>query len=153
MFHLVEIVESTITEALPARGAIMSDGWTRKGSTHYVALFGSFNRVVKIMDKGNSTEAEIVEIVEIDLLALSTLEDVGDLIEETGEEASKATSFTAAVHINFFENTMSYYNKNLCEWAVAHTADICNVNKKIGVDTGIPHVGCWYVCLWFNVVF
>ena len=121
----------------------MFDSWT-KGSTHYVALFGGFNGMVKLVDKGVEMNTYMPQIA---LLALSTLETMEEFINgeddnsKTNKPKEKATLFSAKVHVNFFKQTLLHCNKGL-DWAVAHIADNCSVNLKISQLTDIPHIGC-----------
>ncbi len=60
---------------------------------------------------------------------------------EDGADA-ETTSFSASVHIPFFEDVFHFYGQNVHEWALCQMADNRNTNKRIADLMNIPHVGC-----------
>ena len=59
-----------------------------------------------------------------------------------------ATSFSADVHVNYFENTFSDLDiEKVSDFAFCQIADSTNLNPSIARKLGIPHVGCRNHCL------
>ena len=143
LFNLVHIVESQIAADLQKakRGAIMHDGWSKFG-THYVAIFGQYNRTV-MQNTGKMQKTVLVpasallamrpmagisEKEETDT-DLNSDNDSSDDDEEENEEGTnrnqeatnqnqEATTFTAEVHAEFFTDVMKSYNVDIKDWAV-----------------------------------
>ena len=134
LFNLVHIVESHIAADLQKakRGAIMHDGWSKFG-THYVAIFGQYNRTV-IQNTGKIQKTVLVPASA--LLAMRPMagisekeetdtdenieNDSSDDDEEGNQEATnqEATTFTAEVHAEFFTDVMKSYNVDIKDWVV-----------------------------------
>ena len=139
LFNLVHIVESHIAAGLQKakRGAIMHDGWSKFG-THYVAIFGQYNRTV-MQNTGKMQKTVLVPASA--LLAMRPMAGISEK-EETGadlnsdndssdddeegneegtnqnQEQQEATTFTAEVHAEFFTDVMKSYNVDIKDWVV-----------------------------------
>ena len=103
-----------ISEVLPKSFGLIFDGWTADGThDHYVAIIASFMR--------NSYQEKI-------LLAFSPMNDEADL--------------TANAHIQFIEDTLHHYGKNL-DCIEFLSGDNCNTYIAISDRMEIvPLVGC-----------
>jgi hypothetical protein len=62
--------------------------------------------------------------------------------EGDNDDNEEATAFTAQAHVDFFENTLDFYNLELADRVVLSIADNCSVNKKIAEILNVPHVNC-----------
>jgi hypothetical protein len=135
-----------ISKVLPDVGALMSDGWSQN-AYHFVTVFASFIETHREVTSGVET---IVEEPSIALLGVSTMEDIGfnddnDDEDDDGpnpDEPTEATTFTAEVHLDYMQKSLEYYDKEFDDFVICHTADNASVNKKVGVISGKPHVGC-----------
>jgi hypothetical protein len=115
MDSVVHHVEEEISAFLPDKFALILDGWTSKCTTHYLAVFASF-------ESNNSLGFSTV------LLAFSPL-----LVE---------TEFTASAHKDFLDWMLeNVYNKSMSN-VVAIIADNAEVNKALSKQCGKPFVGC-----------
>ena len=134
------------------RFSILHDGWS-KGGTHYVGLFICYNKVSKVIVKGQSFERSIPVIR---LLAYSPLPGVANeddemFINMSDEEKEiyleEALTFNAKVHAQFIINTFDlFYGINeaqLIERLVNQTSDSAAVNVKLAKILKIPHIGCY----------
>jgi hypothetical protein len=103
-----------ISEVLPKSFGLIFDGWTADGThDHYVAIIASFMR--------NAYQEKI-------LLAFSPMNDEADL--------------TANAHIQFIEDTLHHYGKNL-DCIEFLSGDNCNTNIAISDRMeNVPLVGC-----------
>ena len=152
--HLVQIIEEKIADELKhvPRFSILHDGWS-KGGTHYVGLFICYNKVSKVIVKGQSFERSIPVIR---LLACSPLPGVDNeddelFINMSDEEKEiyleEALTFNAKVHAQFIINTFDlFYGINeaqLIERLVNQTSDSAAVNVKLAKILKIPHIGCY----------
>ena len=141
LFHLVVIVEENISKVLPEKGALLSDGWTQN-TYHFVAVFASFIEEHKQMSGGVES---IVEEPAIALLGVSTMDDIGfkdDDSDSEEDEPVEATTFTAEVHFDYMKSTLEYYDKSFDDFVVCLTADNASVNKRVGIISGKPLIGC-----------
>lgn len=139
LFKLVEIVECKIKdEMMKQKGAVMYDGWTNN-STHYVGIFGVYMRNVAVHKNGvMHTEKELA----CPLLAASPMANPSETGDDNCDVEDETTSFSARVHIRFFEDVFHLFGVNVHEWVLCQLADNCSVNKRIADLLEIPHVGC-----------
>jgi hypothetical protein len=133
MLQLTELVERKISSGMGDRGALMFDGWS-VNNMHYVAVYGCYMRKHKVLLRGRVT---YMEEVAVDLLAMSPMPAVDPDAPVTAE----TTTFNAAAHRTFFENTLGYYGLDT-DWIVCLIGDNCSVNLKLADDLGVPIVGC-----------
>ena len=136
LFNLVHIVKSQIAADLQKakHGAIMHDRWSKFG-THYVTIFGQYNRTV-MQNTGRMQKTVLVPAST--LLAIQPMAGISENEEtdtdgnienessnddeEENEEATnqneEATLFTAEVHAEFFTNVMKSYSVDIKDWAL-----------------------------------
>ena len=109
---VTEATEKKISKPLPCRIALMFDGWSHM-STHYVAIFASFN--------GHDEKCKTA------LLTFSPLLDESHL--------------EAAGHVQLIEAALALYGKEWSD-VVALSADSCELNKAISDQATKPSIGC-----------
>ena len=109
---VTEATEKKISKQLPCKFALMFDGWSHM-STHYVAIFASFN--------GPDEKCKTA------LLTFSPLLDESHL--------------NAAGHVQLIEASLALYGKEWSN-VVALIADNCELSKAISDQTNKPLIGC-----------
>ena len=113
-FHsLIPKVENSIATELPAKFAIVHDGWSHNG-THYIGIFAAYSL---------SPEDDCYK----PLIAMSPLLD--------GE------NMDADSHIAFIEATLAVYGSSLSAIQVL-IADNAPTNISIAKKIGVPFIGC-----------
>ena len=112
MKYLNLVTEKNISKQLPCKFALIFDGWSHM-STHYVAIFASFN--------GPDEKCKTA------LLTFSPLLDESHL--------------NAAGHVQLIEAALALYGKEWSN-VVALIADNCELNKALSDQTNEPLIGC-----------
>lgn len=110
---LCKHVENKISKRLPAKFALVFDGWSH-GDTHFVGIYATF------MDEAKECFDKV-------LLALSPLEDETDL--------------GAVEHKRMLEWVLSVFGKDLSN-VVALIGDNVSTNKALALLVGCGFVGC-----------
>lgn len=120
METLEAYITQELTKVLPTRFGIIFDGWSADGtSDHYVAMFATF-----VDSEGH---------VQQPLLACS--------IMEMPEDPEERPDLTAKSHLKFFEDTLSFYNRQTaCLDFIC--GDNCSVNKCLADLLYVSLVGC-----------
>jgi hypothetical protein len=141
ILELVKIVEKKLELEMKGAGcgAIMHDGWTLSG-VHYVGLFASYNRKIKVFKNGKGSIEHETTISLIACAPMAAISETNDSDDE--EPTNDAANFNAKVHAQYFIKMFQYYNLNVKQWAKCSTADNTTTNVKTAKELGIPHVGC-----------
>jgi hypothetical protein len=119
----VELVK-VITKSLPDNFGLVFDGWTDESSNHYVALFAVYPEARVDHETGERFNGR-----EDCLLAIAPLPQQDNL------------GLGADSHIEFFQSTLSWYNKTLAN-VIFLVSDNCNTNLSISDRTHNPLIGC-----------
>jgi hypothetical protein len=82
MFTLVELVEQEIDKEMAAAGcgATMHDAWT-KFSVHYMAMFATYMRKVKVVESGIHIMCEVPTCTPLSVAPMAQVDENGDLTE------------------------------------------------------------------------
>lgn len=138
MFALVERVEKKIAAEMSGTiGVLMYDGGS-SSSTHYVALYGLYNTSVPCMSNGRSSSQILTRC---NLLSVSPMVQISDE-EESSSSTADTSSFNADVQLQFFKDSLQFYNLQFSEWCLCLVGDNASTNLRVARIGNVPHVGC-----------
>ncbi len=94
-------------------------------ATRITCCFAAYMRDISVQK-----HRELTKTKELAMTLLSASPMASPCASEDVTDA-ETTSFSASVHIRFFEDVFHFYGQNVHEWALCQVADNCNTNKRI----------------------